>query len=331
MNSTNNDTWSSYFGNASKKLLNKAIDIAETNIKKVEDKVATLITENILEETASNIIISLELIYITENIISIAYPGNHLSIVSSYLNTNHKDHYMIWNISEESYTCSKFENQVLEHKFPGHPAPPLGLLFQICTEIENWLDADNKNVAVIHCLTGKGRTSSLISCLLTWLGEFDDPMLAMDYICQRKKTSIGILTIPSQRRYLDYFSTMINGIQPNSKPLLLRRVIINSIPKFGKNNDNEGCRPYIQIFKCGVLLATSSVTSPSSTSNTSTNNIDLKKQSTWINASEGFFINIKYFRCCYLFIFLSLINRQCIFYNQCCSSRRFIIKMSTFK
>lgn len=293
----NDSSWSSYFGNASKKLLNKAMDIAETNIKKVEDKVTTLISENILEETASNIIISLELIYITENIISLAYPGNHLNIVSTYLNTNHKDHYMIWNISEESYDCFKFDNQVLEHKFPGHPAPPLGLLFQICTEIENWLDADNKNVAIIHCLTGKGRTSSLISCLLTWLGEFEEPILALDYICQRKKTTIDILTIPSQRRYLDYFSSIINGIQPKSKPLLLRRVIINSIPKFGNNNNNEGCRPYIQLFKCGVLLATSVVTLSSSSSydNNNSNNTDIKKQSTWINSTEGFFTLIFYF------------------------------------
>ena len=63
--------------------------------------------------------------------------------------------------------------------FPGFPAPPLvsaaprarlrcaaelaspcwplqGLLFKICTSIENWLNADPLNVAVVHCMVRRG-------------------------------------------------------------------------------------------------------------------------------------------------------------------------------
>ena len=72
---------------------------------------------------------------------------------------------MIWNISEEAYDYQLFADQVLEYKFPGHPAPPLGLLFKICTSIESWLDADEKNVAVIHCLTGKGMYFCMRVCV----------------------------------------------------------------------------------------------------------------------------------------------------------------------
>ena len=126
---------------------------------------------------------SLDLVYITENIIAMPFPydmknisghieeGNDIHLVSNFLNTKHSGHYMIWNISEETYNYQLFEDQVLDYKFPGHPSPPLGLLFKICTSIESWLDADDKNVAVIHCLTGKGRTAALISCVLTWIGE----------------------------------------------------------------------------------------------------------------------------------------------------------------
>jgi hypothetical protein len=64
------------------------------------------------------------------------------------------------------------------------------------------------------------------------------------------------LTIPSQRRYLQYFSNVLDKIQPRPEPLLLRRVIISSIPIFGKFGDKEGCCPYIQLFKCGKLVAT---------------------------------------------------------------------------
>eukprot|EP01051_Picozoa_sp_SAG22_P024522 SAG22_NODE_6838_length_805_cov_2.118980_1_plen_90_part_10 len=65
---------------------------------------------------------------------------------------------MIWNFSEVSYDYSFFENQVLEFKFPGHPAPPLELLVRICNAVQNWLAADQANVAVVHCRTGKRRT-----------------------------------------------------------------------------------------------------------------------------------------------------------------------------
>jgi len=34
-------------------------------------------------------------------------------------------------------------------------------------------------------------------------------------------------------RYLQYFSNMIESVKPRSDPLLLRRVIMNGIPKFG--------------------------------------------------------------------------------------------------
>lgn len=63
------------------------------------------------------------------------------------------------------------KKKVLEFRFPGHPAPPLGMLFKMCTSIESWLLADPKNVAAVHCLTGRGRTSTVLACYLAWVGE----------------------------------------------------------------------------------------------------------------------------------------------------------------
>lgn len=67
------------------------------------------------------------------------------------------------------------KTQVLEFRFPGHPAPPLGMLFKMCTSIESWLLADPKNVAAVHCLTGRGRTSTVLACYLAWVGERESP------------------------------------------------------------------------------------------------------------------------------------------------------------
>lgn len=212
----------------------------------------------------------LDLIYVSENLIGMAFPydpkqpghaqgGNDINAVSNFLNKRHQGHYMVWNVSEEPYNYALFSDQVLEYKFPGHPAPPLGLLFKICTSVESWLDADEANIAVIHCLTGKGRTAALMACILTWIGEFSSPLEALQYVAERKSISVDFLTIPSQRRYVQYFSNMLDGVKPRSEPLLLRRVIINSIPIFGDNgggSGNIGCCPYIQLFKCGKLVAT---------------------------------------------------------------------------
>jgi protein-tyrosine phosphatase len=228
----------------------------------------------------------LDLVYVTENVISMAFPcdparptsipeSNNLNLVSEHFHQKHSGHFMIWNVSEEPYDYSKFEDQVLEYKFPGHPSPPLGLLFKICTSIENWLDADERNVAVVHCLTGRGRTAALIACVLAWIGEFSTPMEALNYVAQMRNVSTNYLVIPSQRRYVQYFSNMLDGVRPRPEPLVLKKIIFNTIPVFGDNGAgeaNSGCCPYIQLFKCGKLIATASpIDNSNSNSGSSTN------------------------------------------------------------
>lgn len=247
--------------------------------------------------------LQLDMEYITENVIAMAFPydprkpggtqgGNDINDVSAFLRKHHQGHFMVWNISEEAYDASKFADQVLEYKFPGHPAPPLGLLFKICTSVESWLDADSENVAVVHCLTGKGRTAALTACILTWLGEFPSPMDALQYVAERKGISVDYLTIPSQRRYVQYFSNMLDGVKPRSEPLLLRRVIINTIPVFGDNaggEENLGCCPYLQLFKGGKLIATATPPDNETAGSRAAAPLvgDKKMQLKWIKATEG--------------------------------------------
>ena len=245
----------------------------------------------------------LDLVYITENLVSMAFPfdpkkpgntegGNDINTVARFLKQRHGSHFMIWNVSEEPYDYSLFGDQVLEYKFPGHPAPPLGLLFKICTSVESWLDADEKNVAVVHCLTGKGRTAALMACILTWIGEFSSPMEGLQYVAERRGISADILTIPSQRRYVQYFSNMLDGVKPRSEPLLLRRVIINSIPDFSDSTSPEGikgCCPYVQLFKCGKLVATAAPPAGENDKNENNSGTHTQKQLElkWVSSSEG--------------------------------------------
>lgn len=142
------------------------------------------------------------------------------------------------------------------------------------------MKADERNVAVVHCLTGKGRTSTILAGFLCWMGEagFGDVNEALAYIAKCKQLRPNDLTIPSQRRYASYFKNMLDGVRPSQAPLMLKRIIMSEAPKFAKGpvkekvqveqtegsatsevNDQElmGCAPYLQIFKAGKLLHTS--------------------------------------------------------------------------
>jgi tensin len=94
-----------------------------------------------------------------------------LAAVGHLLDRRHDGRYLCWNLSEVDYDVSILNDQVLTFSFPGSPSPPLGLLLKLLVSIENWMKADKRNVAVVHCLTGKGRTSTILACFLSWMRE----------------------------------------------------------------------------------------------------------------------------------------------------------------
>jgi hypothetical protein len=123
-------------------------------------------------------------VYITDRIITMGHPAtdsvvnpNHitaerkLAAVGHLLNRRHDGRFLVWNLSEVEYDNSVLDDQVLTFSFPGSPSPPLGLLLKLLVAMENWMKADERNVAVIHCLTGKGRTSMVTASFLCWMGE----------------------------------------------------------------------------------------------------------------------------------------------------------------
>ena len=211
-----------------------------------------------------------------------------LAAVGHLLDRRHDGRYMVWNLSEVEYDQTILNEQVLTFTFPGSPSPPLGLLLKLLVSLESWLKADDRNVAVVHCLTSKGRTSSVLAAFLCWMGQagFSDIYQALDYIAACKQITAEELTIPSQRRYASYFKNMLDGVRPSQPPVMLRRIIMSEAPRYakgpprqksegddgssnkkassGSNEDSEarllGCVPYLQIFKAGKLLRTTPAT-----------------------------------------------------------------------
>ncbi|KAL3797386.1 hypothetical protein HJC23_010512 [Cyclotella cryptica] len=224
-----------------------------------------------------------EVVYITDRIVTLSHPymqsttdgditpERKLAAVGQLLQKRHEGRFMVWNLSEVEYDTSVLDDQVLVYKFPGSPSPPLGLLLKLLLSIESWLKADERNVAVLHCLTGRGRTSTVLAAFLCWTGEagFNDVNVALEYIARCKRVAVEALTIPSQVRYISYFANMLDGVRPSQPPLMLKRIIMSDAPMFGRrqpiNSDGiddstteslVGCAPYLQIFKAGNLIFT---------------------------------------------------------------------------
>jgi hypothetical protein len=186
-----------------------------------------------------------EVVYITDRIITLSHPASQsavdgsitparkLSAIAHLLQKRHGGRFMLWNLSEIEYDVSIFDDQVLLFSFPGSPSPPLGLLLKLLISMESWLKADDRNVAVVHCLTGKGRTSTVVAAFLCWMGEagFRSVYPALEYIARCKHCTTDELTIPSQRRYVQYFANMLDGVRPSQPPLILKRIIFSEPPR----------------------------------------------------------------------------------------------------
>lgn len=65
------------------------------------------------------------------------------------------------------------------------------------------------------------------------------------------------LTTPSQRRYIQYFSMLLDCVQPKKDPLLLKSIKLVDVPLRGSN-------PVVQIdvFNCGMLIFATRVSIP---------------------------------------------------------------------
>ena len=157
---------------------------------------------------------------------------NKIEDIRRLLTTRHHNAFMIFNLSENKYDYSMFDDQILDFPFPDHHAPPLALMFTIVNAVDSWIQASPEHVAVVHCKGGKGRTGLIIVAWLMYSGLY--PTLdSAARVFATKRSSIGKgVTQPSQVRYLTYFSrVLLNGRSPARRYFKLQALLAGPLPR----------------------------------------------------------------------------------------------------
>ena len=153
----------------------------------------------------------LDMSYITSRIIAMSFPGeglgslfrNPIGEVSFFLQTFHRGRYIVVNLSEKKYDFTKFDNNVRMVDWLDHNAYPVLPLAELIFDLlEHMLD-DPEQVIVVHCLAGKGRTGTLINCLMFASGEFRSIREANELYLRKRGVGVSNLC---QLRCMEYFA-----------------------------------------------------------------------------------------------------------------------------
>jgi hypothetical protein len=183
---------------------------------------------------------NLDLTYITPHIIAMGYPAhgteyyirNPIDEVERFFDERHPRHFRIYNLcSERAYdNTHRFHGCFRSFPFDDHNVPPLGLILQFVLDAATFLDADENNVVAVHCKAGKGRTGIMVSCLLFYLypDKFTTAKDAIHFFDQQRTCDGEGMTIPSQRRYVNYFERVVREFH-GALPVVQRKLVVKEV------------------------------------------------------------------------------------------------------
>lgn len=164
---------------------------------------------------------------------------NRASDVSRFLEKNHPN-FWIYNLSNNDIDEVLFKKRVNSYPWEDHHSPSLLVLFQMCDHIYDFLLKDERNVAVLHCNAGKGRTGTAISCFLLYSCLADNFLNAIIFYGHKRFRNGRGVTQPAQQRYIQYFEMAFKREVQSPSRKRLKLIKLKTIPK-NTGNMVEAC------------------------------------------------------------------------------------------
>ncbi|GAO52425.1 hypothetical protein G7K_6503-t1 [Saitoella complicata NRRL Y-17804] len=184
---------------------------------------------------------SLDLCHLTPQIIVMSMPApsfprtlyrNPLREVQRYLEGTYGERYAVWEFRAEGaeYADEDFRGRVWHHPFVDHHPPPFSLLPAIVESLHTHLDSSEKNVAVLHCKAGKGRSGTAACAYLIAYKSYTAHDAMELFTAKRMKPGWGNgVSIRSQRRYLQY----VEQWQGNGRKYVDQRIRLRKVMVYG--------------------------------------------------------------------------------------------------
>ncbi|KRY54095.1 Phosphatidylinositol 3,4,5-trisphosphate 3-phosphatase and dual-specificity protein phosphatase PTEN [Trichinella britovi] len=167
----------------------------------------------------------------------------HRISTSVFMEKKHSNHYKIYNLCKcRCYNAARFGNRVARYPFRDHHPPCLELMKPFCEDVDQWLNAGPNNVVAIHCKAGKGRTGVMICAYLLYISRFQTADEALHFYGQQRTIDMNGVTIPSQRRYVDYFGQLVRDqFHYSTVRMALRCIEILNSPIMDKGGGFNPC------------------------------------------------------------------------------------------
>lgn len=108
---------------------------------------------------------------------------------------------------------------------------------------------DPKNVIVVHCNSGKGRTGTAICCILLFCGYYDNLDDCLRFYGHQRFTCGKGVSQPEQLRYLYYFEAFHRGMIKSPQVKRLRAIEFHKIPTASQ----DGVYPFFEVYHCHGL------------------------------------------------------------------------------